>query len=49
MARAWQRHFSQRHPGLSYREVNRYTTQRLWIHPNRRSQRGYQKPEGVMW
>jgi RNA-directed DNA polymerase len=49
MLRGWHGYFSQGYPGGAYREVDRYTMQRLWIHLSRRSQRGYKKPQGVAW
>jgi hypothetical protein len=49
MLRGWQGYFSQGYLSDAYRDVDRYTLQRLRIHLRRRSQRAYQKPAQATW
>lgn len=43
----WSGYFQLGYPRMAFREINRFTRQRLWIHLQRRSQRGYRPPQGV--
>ena len=45
--KGWANYFSIGYPRKSYREINRYTRERLTRHLRRRSQRGYRPPKGV--
>ncbi len=49
MLSGWQGYFSQGYAHQVYRDVDSYTLRRLRTHLNRRSQRGYRKPNGVTW
>jgi RNA-directed DNA polymerase len=49
MLQGWQGYFSQGYAHQVYRDVDSYTLRRLRTHLNRRSQRGYKKPNGVTW
>ena len=47
--RGWANYFSFGYPRQTYREINRYTRERLTRHVRRRSQRPFQPPEGVSY
>lgn len=45
----WERYFSLGHPRREYRQINWHLQTRLIRHLQRRSQRGYRKPENISW
>ena len=45
----WGRYFNQGYPRHAFRQVNRFTRDRLVRHLKRRSQRPYRPPKGVTW
>jgi RNA-directed DNA polymerase len=47
--RGWANYFSYGYPRMGYREINRYTRERLTRHVRRRSQRPFRPPEGVSY
>ncbi len=47
--RGWQGYFSQGYPQAAYRDVDSFMVRRLRNHLNRRSQRGYKKPQDATW
>ena len=47
--RGWANYFSYGYPRMGYREINRYTRDRLTRHVRRRSQRPFRPPEGVSY
>ncbi|MEK6320113.1 MAG: group II intron maturase-specific domain-containing protein [Acidobacteriota bacterium] len=47
--RGWANYFGYGYPRMGYREINRYTRERLTRHVRRRSQRPFRPPEGVSY
>jgi RNA-directed DNA polymerase len=47
--RGWANYFGYGYPRMTYREINRYTRERLTRHVRRRSQRPFRPPEGVSY
>lgn len=47
--RGWANYFGYGYPRIGYREINRYTRERLTRHVRRRSQRPFRPPEGVSY
>ncbi len=47
--RGWANYFGYGYPRKGYREINRYTRERLTRHVRRRSQRPFRPPEGVSY
>lgn len=47
--RGWANYFGYGYPRMTYREINRYTRDRLTRHVRRRSQRPFRPPEGVSY
>lgn len=45
----WSRYFGQGYPRVAFRQINRFTRERLVRHLKRRSQRPYRPPKGVTW
>jgi RNA-directed DNA polymerase len=45
----WRRYFGYGYPRVAFRQVNRFTRERLTRHLKRRSQRPYRPPKGVTW
>jgi RNA-directed DNA polymerase len=45
----WSRYFNHGYPRDAFRQINRFTRERLTRHLKRRSQRPYQPPKGVTW
>ena len=47
--KGWANYFGYGYPRMTYREINRYTRERLTRHVRRRSQRPFRPPEGVSY
>jgi RNA-directed DNA polymerase len=47
--RGWANYFGQGYPREAFREINRYTRERLYRHLRRRSQRPWRPPQGVSY
>jgi len=45
--RGWKNYYSKGHPRREMRQINSYTRMRLTRHLNRRSQRGWHRPDGM--
>jgi RNA-directed DNA polymerase len=45
--RGWSNYFDFGYPRKAFRDLSRYTRQRMVIHLNRRSQRKYHRPKGL--
>ena len=45
--RGWSRYFGYGYPRVAFRQINRFTRERLTRHLKRRSQRPYRPPKGV--
>ena len=45
----WSRYFGHGYPRVAFRQINRFTRERLIRRLQRRSQRPYRPPKGVTW
>ncbi len=45
----WSVYFGHGYPRVAFRQINRFTRERLTRHLQRRSQRPYRPPKGVTW